>query len=370
MSLSNNPFAKLVTSVVDQIQTAAQEKKAAGPKVASDSVKADLDAKIQRQSGDVGSGYNQATAEGVLKETRTGMGTSMSAVSSPVGGVPITSLAQNGQTTTNFGGATPKSTAEIESSISDRIGGNLATGIKSFAGKISKAAGNLNDILSLKRGENIPAGGELFTTTGESIKVNVQSKEDWRVRISCEWKNFDSDMFKVLEETGGVVFPIQPSVTLSTKANYTTIEPTHNNYPFMSYKNSQVDEIQINGKFIAETNKDAGYWIAATTFFKTATKMFYGKGENAGNPPIVCQLNGYGPNVFENVPVVVKSFSISFPEDVNYIKCTKYSAGTWVPIISTLNIVVQPIYERENLRQFDLKKYAAGKMTYGNQGYL
>jgi hypothetical protein len=172
-----------------------------------------------------------------------------------------------------------------------------------------------------------------------------------------------------LEETGGVVFPVLPNITLSTKANYNTIEPTHNNYPFMAYKNSQVDEINIAGKFIAETEKDASYWIAATTFFRTATKMFYGKGDNAGNPPIICQLSGYGSNIFENIPVVVKSFSLTFPEDVNYIKCTRFGT-TWVPILSTLNVIVQPIYNRESLRQFDLKKYASGKMVIGGQGYL
>ena len=370
MALSINPFSKLVTSISTQLQTASQEAKAAGAKVASDLKKAELDAKISQYAGDVGSGYNQATAEGVIKGATTGMGQVLSVVDSPVGGNSITSLAQAGGTILNFGGGNPKAGAEIEGSLADKIGGNLATGIKTFAGKVSEAAGNLNDILSLKRGQNIPAGGDISPAFGKKTQVNPSAKDDWRIRISCEWDIFGSDMFDVLKETGGVVFPIMPSVTLSTKANYTNIEPTHNNYPFMSYKNSQVDEINIQGKFIAETETDAGYWIAATTFFKTATKMFYGKGENAGNPPIICQLNGYGSNIFENVPVVVKSFSVTFPEDVNYIRCTKFTGPTWVPIISSLNVIVQPIYNRADLRQFDLKQYAAGKMVNGGQGYI
>jgi len=371
MSLSTNPIAKLVQNVSSELQTAAAEIQAQGPKIVSDIKKADLDAKIGQLSGDLGSALNQATSTGVLNGATTGMGQIADTLSTSVGGNSITSLSDTVGATSLGGNLNPNNLgADIRSSISDKIGGNLATGIKSFAGKIATAAGNLNDILSLKRGNNIPAGGELFTTTGESIKVNASSKDDWRVRINCQWNIFNSDMFKLLEETGGVVFPIQPNLTLSTKANYTNIEPTHNNYPFMAYKNSQVDEINISGKFIAETETDAAYWIAATTFFKTATKMFYGQGENAGNPPVICQLNGYGSNVFENIPVVVKSFSVTFPEDVNYVKCTKFSAATWVPILSTVNVIVQPIYNRADLRKFDLKKYAAGKMVNGGQGYL
>lgn len=374
MSLSINPFSKLVTSVSESLQTAAQEAKAAGPKIASDVKKADLDAKISRLSGEVGfSGLNGASAEGLIPAHLTGMGGNLkSVIDSPVGSDAVSTLAGAAG---NFGaqgaGALLRTGGdeEIGDSISDKIGGNLATGIKTFAGKISKAAGNLNDILSLKRGENIPAGGELFASSGQSINVSKSSKDDWRVKLDTAWNVFDSDMFKLLEETGGVVFPVLPNITLSTKANYNTIEPTHNNYPFMAYKNSQVDEINIAGKFIAETEKDASYWIAATTFFRTATKMFYGKGDNAGNPPIICQLSGYGSNIFENIPVVVKSFSLTFPEDVNYIKCTRFGT-TWVPILSTLNVIVQPIYNRESLRQFDLKKYASGKMVIGGQGYL
>jgi hypothetical protein len=374
MSLSINPFSKLVTSVSESLQTAAQEAKAAGPKIASDLKKADLDAKISRLSGEVGfSGLNGASAEGLIPANLTAMGGNLkSVIDSPVGSDAVSTLAgAAGNFGAQAGGALLRTGGdeEIGDSISDKIGGNLATGIKTFAGKISKAAGNLNDILSLKRGENIPAGGELFASSGQSINVSKSSKDDWRVKLDTAWNVFDSDMFKLLEETGGVVFPVLPNITLSTKANYNTIEPTHNNYPFMAYKNSQVDEINIAGKFIAETEKDASYWIAATTFFRTATKMFYGKGDNAGNPPIICQLSGYGSNIFENIPVVVKSFSLTFPEDVNYIKCTRFGT-TWVPILSTLNVIVQPIYNRESLRQFDLKKYASGKMVIGGQGYL
>ena len=57
--------------------------------------------------------------------------------------------------------------------------------------------------------------------------------------------------------------------------------------------------------------------------------MFSGDlGAAAGNPPPVILLNGYGDYVFKNIPVVVKSFSIELPQDVNYIATTVGKTST------------------------------------------
>ena len=148
----------------------------------------------------------------------------------------------------------------------------------------------------------------------------------------------------------------------------------HSNYQVHSYKNSVVDDIQISGDFTCETESDAAYWIAATTFFKTATKMFFGQGAYAGNPPLVCNLSGYGASVFDNIPVIVKSFSVDLKDDVNYIHCDKWKTNTWVPVVSTITVTVAPIYSRQRLRQFSLQDYASGGMSMkasgGGVGYL
>jgi hypothetical protein len=158
---------------------------------------------------------------------------------------------------------------------------------------------------------------------------------------------------------------------VSTKANYTNVDTVHSNYPYYAYKNSTVEEIQIAGEFSSETETDAAYWIAATTFFKTATKMFFGQGENAGHPPIICNLTGYGASVFDRVPIIITNFSVDLKDDVNYVQCNVFGTNTWVPIISNITVSVVPIYSRESLRKFDLKKYAAGQMiSESGVGYL
>jgi hypothetical protein len=248
---------------------------------------------------------------------------------------------------------------------------SLASGdISGFAGKVSSIAGNLNDLLSMRRASKLPSGAELFAHQGTEVLVSPGTANDWRVRIDAPWEQFNSELFKRLENTGGVVWPYLPNITVATKANYTNPDVTHSNYAFQAYKNSQVEDIQIAGEFTCETETDAQYWLAATTFFKTATKMFFGQGAHAGNPPIICWLYGYGPGVFNRVPVVIKSFSVDLKDSVNYIRCNSAQEPTWVPIISTISVTVSPVYNRTTIRQFSLTDYASGKLTNNGVGFL
>ena len=363
--LSINPLAKLVSDASAAISKATNDAQTATSKLESESSfleKANLDDTINRLSGAVGSGLNGATA--ALGQSQTALGGISSTIQSAV--------SKGASTLQSAAGSISNITADISGSLNKLGGGNLAGGLMSAASSISGAAGQLNNILSLFRASNLPAGGELFLKQGSAIKLTPSSANDWRVRITCDWNNFSGNaLFAELARTNGVVWPYLPSVTVSTKAEYTAINPIHSNYTFNAYKNSVVDDITISGDFTCETESDAAYWIAATTFFKTATKMFFGSSTYAGNPPIVCRLAGYGSSVFNEVPVIIKSFSVDLKEDVNYIRCDAFGTNTWVPVISTVSVTVAPIYNRANQRKFSLQEYAQGKMTgQGGVGYL
>lgn len=358
MPLPTNPLASLVASVNQTLSQASNSAGGLSATAASLNTQKINDT-VNRLSGAVGSGLN-GFASG------TGAGPNLSNTLQGVGNSVQSSLSGSVSTLQQAAGSIANVTADIAGSINKLgIGGDLASGIASLAGGISSVAGQINNLLSVKRGANLPSGAELFKQTGQRIQLQPSTGNDWRVRLNAEWSIFNSPMFNLLKETGGVVWPYLPQITVSTKANYTQIDPTHNNYPFMAYKNSQVDEISISGDFSAETETDAAYWIAATTFFKTATKMFFGQGANAGNPPIICNLSGYGGSVFNNVPVIVKSFSVDLKDDVNYVNCNIFGTNTWVPVLSTVSITVQPIYNRERLRKFSLRDYASGQLGTG-----
>jgi hypothetical protein len=375
---SSNPLANLVSNISSAVKQASDGAAAKLPADSSIISKDKLDSTVNRLSGALGSGLNGLSAaaggqaSAFASEARglvdkAGVG----GVTTALGGVvnQVSSSFTSGVSTLkSAAGSISNVAADIQGSLNKLTGGNLGSGIGSLAGTISGAAGQLNNILSKFRGVNLPQGAELFVKQGSAIKLQPNSKNDWRVRITCDWTSFGSNaLFAELAKTNGVVWPYLPNITVSTKANYTQVDTIHNNYPFFAYKNSQVDEINITGDFTCETETDAAYWIAATTFFKTATKMFFGASSNAGNPPIICRLNGYGSSIFNEVPVIVKSFSVDLKDDVNYIRCNTFGTNTWVPVVSSISVTVSPIYNRENLRKFKLQDYAQGKMT-GSSG--
>jgi len=381
MARPTSPLSKVVSGVQEQVAAAQQAASQAIPEV-SDSLKQGVDTLTNNLSGGIGSGLGPAPGTspaqlggfnpsfsppgGLINEASSALGgaadalgAGFSSVQNKLDATGLSSLSEAVPAISNI-------SSDLAGNIEQITGGSLASGVQDALGGVSKAAGALNNILSLKRGANLPAGGELFQSTGQPIEVKATPKNDWRVRINCQWNQFNSKLFKRLEDTGGMIWPYIPEVTVSTTANYSQQDAVHTNYPFLAYKNSQVDDIQITGEFSAENSVDAEYWIAATTFLKTATKMFYGASDNAGNPPIICQLSGYGASIFNNVPVVITNFNVRLSEDVNYVK---YNAtNTWVPVLSTIAVTCKPIYSRSKLREFSIQSYARGEMTTGSGG--
>jgi len=370
MALSTNPLAKLVSSVSAQVSSAASAAQGVIPSGGFESLKAGLDSKVASLSGAIGTGLNGMTsaATDLAATARTAMGGV---------GSPIQSLASNATGAIGGAAASLGGVAGAVSNVGAAIGaslnklglasGGLGGGLAQAAGQISSAAGMLNNLLSMARGKNLPSGAELFKQQGAFVELKSNPENDWRVKLNCNFGLF-GNAFPRLSGTNGFVWPYLPSITVASKANYTQIDPVHNIQPFYAYKNSQIDDIQISGEFSVENELDAEYWIQGTTFLRTATKMFFGQGENVGNPPVICNLTGYGARVFNSVPVIVKSFSVDFKDDVNYVKFTPVGGGapTWVPIMSTISVTVSPIYNRTRLRQFSLKDYANGNAV----GYL
>jgi hypothetical protein len=301
---------------------------------------------VGRLSGAIGSGLSSIFSGGG------------SATGSALGGTgnPTTSLGS----TTQQGAANLANTGANVNAALNRVGVSVP-----ILGQISGLAGGLSNIFGLFKSKNILPGAEIFKGESQSAYVEVKQGlgDDWRVRLDCNFNLFPG-AFPRLIATSGLVWPYLPNFTIVSRANYTQQDPVHNIQPFNAYKNSMVEDIQISGDFSVENEADAEYWIQATTFLRTATKMFFGESSYSGNPPAICNLTGYGSRVFNNVPVIIKSFSIDFKEDVQYMKYT--SANTWVPVLSTISVTVSPIYNRSRLRKFSLQDFASGRAV----GYM
>lgn len=193
---------------------------------------------------------------------------------------------------------------------------------------------------------------------------------DWRVRLSMPPSFTGSSIMAPLLETDGLMFPYTPQIVVEHAANYNQLHPVHSNYPFPAYKNSQVNAITIIGEFLVENAQDAKYWIAATHYLRSVTKMAYGKTSNQGSPPPVVKLNGYGDFVFKDVPVTVTYFTVDLPNDVDYMQTDVGEKGSWVPVRSQINVTVQPTYSRKAVTKFSLDTFISGGYIASGKGFI
>jgi len=263
------------------------------------------------------------------------------------------------------------------------IGSHLQKAGSSFVKDLSKTGnslvdagkGALEDIAdSTGLGKLLRKGPSSDPLKAEFATASIKEDEgnDWRVKLSIP-SIIDSDAFAPLKKTGGLCFPFTPTILMSHSANYNALQPIHTNYPFYNYQASQVDDMVITGDFFVQNAQEARYWCAAVHYLRTVTKMFYGAGDNAGNPPPVVKLNGYGDFVFNNVSCIIKNFTVDMPADVDYLK-TDFPEGnetySFVPTQSQVAITLSPIYSRSKTQQFSMKSFINGGYIGNDSGYI
>lgn len=260
---------------------------------------------------------------------------------------------------------------------------------------------------------------EAQNTGGVQSITIVGRRIDNRVRISlassADYLYMASDITKEdilwpLKNTNGVLFPYTPQINITYSANYDATDLTHSNYKIYNYRSSSVENIGITADFTAQDVFEANYVLAVIHFFRTVTKMFYGKDQPfKGVPPPLVYLTGHGTYNFNRHPAVVNSFTLNYPNDVDYIDAgtqvdtvsytpasyerssssqrlytSKLRPGglapapvftlsakqppiTKIPTKLQLQIGLYPIVTRYNVsNNFSLKKYATGQLLIGS----
>ena len=257
-------------------------------------------------------------------------------------------------------------------------------------------------------------------TTQDADNANTQG--DWRVRLSLApnstylYNAKNAGILAYLKHTNGVVFPYVPQIQVTYAANYETADIVHNNYKMVQYKNSSVDQITITGDFTAQDTYEANYMLAVIHFFRSVTKMFYGRDQipKPGTPPPLCYLSGLGDFQFDYHPLVISSFNYNLPNDVDYIRASSPTLGsgvdstaynakggtppitetrlgvlntgatasppnfgnfkatntqpTYVPTKMSISITAFPMVTRNDIsNRFSVKDYATGKLLQGRK---
>lgn len=216
-------------------------------------------------------------------------------------------------------------------------------------------------------------------------------KRDWRVRLQVpagplqDFFDFENNpILSPLAEAQGIFWPLTPLMQIQHSANYDPLAMTHSNFPHQAYSNSQIDSFNILGEFPVQNQQDALHWVATVNFLRTATKMFFGSEEGLdglkGNPPPILHLSGYGDHMFQKVPVVLNSFNVELRQGIDYIstrqddvyQATSIRPGTfdpnnldqtWAPTLSNISVLVTPIYSRDSVKNFSMKKFVRGELN-------
>lgn len=228
---------------------------------------------------------------------------------------------------------------------------------------------------------------------GYNPDPNNALQKDWRVRIGLPASSpilVNNSMLSTLFKPGrpsGLVFPYTPSITVTHNARYQEQALTHSNYKNYFYEGSDVAAINIVGDFTVQNHDDAMYLLASIYFLRTCTKMFWGKDNDAGNPPPIVYLDGYGDFYFPHVTCVVTSFQHTMPADVDYVsfKYSEVPGGgasdgmtssasqqtARLPTNSQINVTLQPVYSRRNVAEnMSLTEFSKGRLLSGKGGFL
>ena len=253
------------------------------------------------------------------------------------------------------------------------------------------AGGAINRTLSRLTGAGISTDSRLVQARARWS--GRSDTTDWRVRLAVPsgplTKFFDFDnnpLMAPLKASNGIFWPLTPAVVIQHSANYNALSQTHSNYPFQAYQNSQVDQMNIIGEFPVQNAEDAQHWVATVNFLRTATKMFFGADDGdglKGNPPPIMHLFGYGDHMFNRVPVVINSFNVELRPGIDYISTKQdsspirqltgpdagfYLNGTgesqsWAPTLSNISVLLTPIYSRQSVKTFSMKKFVNGELN-------
>jgi hypothetical protein len=128
-----------------------------------------------------------------------------------------------------------------------------------------------------------------------------------------------SGLMNPLQTTNGLVWPYQPVITYQQDVDYTASSMVHSNQEIMSYNRTKAVTLSVDGSFTVQNQTEGLYAIACIHFLRTVSKMYFGQSQNAGTPPPVLFFDAYGQYMFNQLPVIVTTFTIGLPGDVDYV---------------------------------------------------
>lgn len=197
-------------------------------------------------------------------------------------------------------------------------------------GRQSLGGALVNNVVGSAAAAIFPQG--VFATLTDGVLGNNQlfpfpnqSEADRRVslrpRAQGRGTALGDGLLNPLKETNfGIVFPYTPSINYTHSIDYQTMQMVHSIQDFHMYSKTAAVPLSIDSTFTVQNQKEGAYAMACIHFLRTMAKMNFGeKDPRAGTPPPILLFNAYGPFVFKDLPVIVNTFTVNFPDDVDYV---------------------------------------------------
>lgn len=190
-----------------------------------------------------------------------------------------------------------------------------------------------------------------------------------RARLSVTGNNnfYFAGPAAVLQQTDGIVFPVQPDIVYNQSVNYTPYNLTHTNYTTYAYSGTPSPSLQLTAQFSNVTAEEHTYTQGVIHFLRSVTKMFYGLGEvdstpRAGTPPPVLRFSAFGESQFNNVPVIVGNVSMPLQSDTDLVEFN----GVALPAVQTVALdLLVTINPAKQKNQFTKSGFVSGALYGG-----
>lgn len=253
------------------------------------------------------------------------------------------------------------------SALGNISGGNVSGAVGQLTGLgLSAAKGVTSGITDNIKSFAATAFGSVSHAAG-AADGSTSSSNDPRVRISPLKPAFygSGGIMAPLLNTNGVIFPYSPQIQFEQAVNYVEVGMVHTNTDYFSYQRTPSVNINITGKFTCQNQTEGKYALAVIHFFRTASKMYFGEkaGLNAGLPPPILKLNGYGTYMFNELNCILKSHSFSYNEQIDTVQVTTANGYVRLPAMFDISCSLTVQQTPSKMRkEFDLDSFRTGTL--------
>lgn len=237
-------------------------------------------------------------------------------------------------------------------------------------------------------------------STGNNIEVDkrvrIRAKPGQENRLYGDrGEAFGSPMW-ILHLTNGIVFPYTPSISFSHAGIWSSQDLVHSIQQWYYFGGNTSPTLSVTGTFTAQTKFEAAYLYAVFHFFRSYSKIQFGERtpeEIRGLPPPTVLFDAYGNFMFNSLPVIIKSWNMNFPSDVDYVRVpinvnsVSFNKNTnstelnniikvskqgfaYVPATTDISVelvVQQPLVKLR--REFNLKDFIEGRLLGSTKGF-